>query len=210
LSSTTHPLQLGPTSGTNLRIDANELQAVNNGAANTLNLQAAGGSTIIGAGGGNVTIGNSTTTNSLIIGSTAGTPSAQIFYKWGYSSNIGAARTLSIASTGLVGYTTSSRQFKQDITDLSINVPSVLSVVPKQFKYKTDVEKFGTAAETAYGFIAEDLDELGLSPFVDYDESGNVFGIDYARYVVALQAVVRYQASQIESLSSRLDALEGN
>lgn len=210
LSSTTHPLQLGPTSGTNLRIDANELQAVNNGAANTLNLQAAGGSTIIGAGGGNVTIGNSTSAGSFILGSTSGTPLTDFFYRWGYSSAIGTSRALSIASTGLVGYATSTRDSKQDIEDLLIDVSSVLSVVPKQFKYKVDIAQFGAAAETAYGFIAEDLDELGLSPFVDYDESGKPFGIDYPKYVVALQAVVKHQASQIQSLSDRLDALEGN
>jgi hypothetical protein len=210
LSSTTHPLQLGPTTSANLRLDINEVQAVNNGVAATLNMQASGGATIIGAGGGSVTIGNSTSSGSFILGSTSGTPLTDFFYKWGYSSAIGTSRALSIASTGLVGYATSTRDSKQDIQDLSIDVSSILSVVPKQFKYKVDIAQFGTAAETAYGFIAEDLDELGLSPFVDYDESGKPFGIDYPKYVVALQAVVKHQASQIQSLSSRLDALEGN
>lgn len=209
LTSTNHPLQLGPTNQPNLRLDGNEIQAANNGAANTLNLQASGGDTVIGAGGGDVTIGNSTTSNSLILGSTAGTPNTQLFYKWGYSSNIGNARPLSIASTGLVGYTTSSKNSKQNIENLLVDASSVLSVIPKKFKYKIDVENYGDAAETSYGFIAEDLDELGLRPFVDYDENGKPFGIDYAKYVVALQAVVRHQASQIEILSNRLDALEG-
>lgn len=227
VSSTTHGFQIGPTSGINLRVDNNEIQGVNNGAASGINIQASGGATVIGAGGGSVTLasgagnvviasgGGDTTVGatgnalaSFILGSKAGTPLVDFFYRWGYTASIGAARTLSIASTGLVGYTGSSRQFKQDIEDLSIDVPSVLSVVPKKFKYKTDVERLGSTAEMAYGFIAEDLDGLGLSPFVDYDESGNVFGIDYPKYVVALQAVARHQASQIELLSSRLDALE--
>ena len=229
LSSTAHGLQIGASSGINLRMDNNEIQGVNNGAASGINIQASGGSTVIGAGGGSVTLasgagnvviasgGGDTTVGavgnalaSFILGSKSGTPLVDFFYRWGYSSNIGTARTLSIASSGLVGYTTSSRQFKQDIEDLSIDVSNVLSIVPKKFKYKTDVEQFGSAAEMAYGFIAEDLHEVGLSPFVDYDESGNVFGIDYSRYVVALQAVARYQAAQIELLSARLDALEAS
>ena len=242
LTSTTHGFQIGPSSGINLRLDNNEIQAVDNGTANGINIQANGGSTTIGAGGGavtlasgngnvsiatgtgnvtlatgggDVTVGTLSTNNSFILGTSGtGTPLTRFYYKWGYAAGggggIGTARPLSIASSGLVGYTTSSRQFKQDIADLSIDVHSVLSIVPKQFKYNVDVERLGSAAEMAYGFIAEDLDELGLTPFVDYDESGNVFGIDYSKYVVALQAVARHQASQIQLLSDRLDALEGS
>ncbi len=210
LGSTNHPFQIGPTGGINLRLDSNEIQGVNNGASNTINIQASGGNTVIGAGGGDLIVGNSTSTGNLILGSTAGSPQTEFFYKWGYSSAIGTSRALSIASTGLVGYATSTRDSKQDIEDLLVDVSSVLSVVPKKFKYKVDTAQFGSAAEMSYGFIAEDLDDLGLSPFVDYDEFGKPFGIDYPKYVVALQAVVKHQASQIQSLSDRLDALEDN
>lgn len=48
LTSTNHPFQIGPTSGGNLRIDPNEVQAVVNGAATTLNINPEGGSVIIG------------------------------------------------------------------------------------------------------------------------------------------------------------------
>jgi hypothetical protein len=209
LGSTNHSFQIGPTGGVNLRMDNNEIQAVNNGAANTINIQASGGNTVIGAGGGDVTVGNSTSTGNLILGSTAGTPGTQLFYRWAATSSIGSASTLSVASSGLVGRATSSRRFKQNIENLSVDVLSVLSVMPKKFKYTTDIEQYGDNAPVAYGFIAEELHELGLTEFVDYDELGDPFSIEYSKYVVALQAVVKYQASQIKSMGDRLDALEG-
>jgi hypothetical protein len=210
LGSTNHSFQIGSNSGINLRMDNNEIQGVNNGAANTINIQASGGNTVIGAGGGDVTIGNSTSTGTLILGSTTGTPGTQFFYRWAATSSIGSASTLSVASSGLVGRATSSRRFKQNVENLSVDVLSVLSVMPKKFKYTTDIEQYGDNAPVAYGFIAEELHELGLTEFVDYDELGDPFSIEYSKYVVALQAVVKHQASQIQSLSDRLDALEGN
>lgn len=47
-SSTTHALQVGDTASTNIRIDGNEILAVNNGAVGSLNLQADGGTLNIG------------------------------------------------------------------------------------------------------------------------------------------------------------------
>ena len=46
LSSTGHPFQIGPSNSVNLRIDNNEIAAVNNGAATDLILQGDGGKTI--------------------------------------------------------------------------------------------------------------------------------------------------------------------
>jgi hypothetical protein len=51
LTSTTHGLQIGPTSGQNLRFDNEEIQAVNNGGAGTLRLNASGGVVQVGTGG---------------------------------------------------------------------------------------------------------------------------------------------------------------
>ena len=56
VSSTDHGLQIGSTGSTNIRIDDNEILAVNNGANSTLNLQTDGGQIITG---GNVVNGSS-------------------------------------------------------------------------------------------------------------------------------------------------------
>jgi hypothetical protein len=87
----------------------------------------------------------------------------------------------------------------------------MLSIEPVTFKYNLGVLHESQDPESVQiGFIAEDLDAAGLTNLVDYDVDGLPEGILYSRYIVALQAVVRHQASQIESLSTRLDALEGS
>ena len=50
LSSTTHGIQVGATSGQNLLLDNNEVLSRNNGASSTLHLQADGGTVTVGAG----------------------------------------------------------------------------------------------------------------------------------------------------------------
>lgn len=74
LTSTTHGIQVGSTSGQNLLLDNNEVLSRNNGAVSTLNLQADGGTVSIGAGGpanlivsNDVTIGSSTANARLFI-----------------------------------------------------------------------------------------------------------------------------------------------
>lgn len=57
LVSTTHPFQLGPTAGSNLRADGNEIQSVVNGAADTLGLNIEGGDVNIGNDGSVVSLG---------------------------------------------------------------------------------------------------------------------------------------------------------
>ena len=56
LSSTDHGLQIGSTGSTNIRIDNDEILAVNNGANSTLNIQADGGQILTG---GNIVNGSS-------------------------------------------------------------------------------------------------------------------------------------------------------
>ena len=74
---------------------------------------------------------------------------------------------------------------------------------PKFFKYNVDVEEYGFQnAETTVGFIAEDLNELGLNYFVRYDEAGEPIAIPYEKYVVALQAVVRNLNERITTLEN--------
>ena len=58
LISTTHALQIGADNTTNLRVDANEVQALNNGAVSALFLNNEGGNVSIGTSGGSNVIVN--------------------------------------------------------------------------------------------------------------------------------------------------------
>lgn len=114
----------------------------------------------------------------------------------------GAVDVYASSSLGRLGVQSSSRNTKQDINTINLNVESILSIEPKTFKYNVDVEEFGLEnAPTVIGFIAEDLDDAGLEYFVHYGQDGLPQSIPYSKYVVALQAVVR-------NLNDRITALE--
>jgi len=128
-----------------------------------------------------------------------------------YSRNATGGRTLLVTSTGAFGTSVSSRRFKQQIEPLtdSLDVNKILQIEPVSYKYNSEVEEQGESAKRAVGFIAEDLDDLGLSGWVHYENDGiTPHSVNYSYYVVALQAVVRSQQEQINSLTARLDKLE--
>jgi hypothetical protein len=181
-SSTDHAFQIGESNTSNLRIDANEVSAFNNGSVATLYLNTDGGTTVFGG----LLDSNDT-----------------------YDNNITTTRrAMWMSSGGVFGYASSSRKTKQDIVDANLNVESILSIEPKVFRYIDAVESLGEDAPLELGMIAEDLHDAGLTPLVDYGKDGSVQGIHYSMYVTALQAVVRHQATQISELAARLDALE--
>jgi hypothetical protein len=66
LSSTTHPFQIGLTSGDNVRMDNNGIQAVSNGATSGLNINTFGGDVTIGSSSSAITIGGGTVSISAL------------------------------------------------------------------------------------------------------------------------------------------------
>ena len=77
LSSTTHGIQVGATSGQNLLLDNNEVLSRNNGVASHLHLQADGGTVTVGAGttanltvSGTISSGSITASGSVNLGTT--------------------------------------------------------------------------------------------------------------------------------------------
>ncbi len=224
LASTAHAFQVGGNSTLNLRIDDNEIQAVNNGAASTLNLNVLGG---------NVSIGNTTSvvsaTGSVEIGGGFGSSgvtisSAGVIQTDGSISTGGSLTRTILAGGGTTGAsfnnngdlirTTSSARYKQDIVDATYSYEDILSLVPKQFRLKNEVEEDENARFYA-GFVAEELDAIEtLKVFVNYitDQNGSKVpdGIQYGELTSALVEAIKYQDSLIKNLTSRVSALEGN
>jgi hypothetical protein len=99
----------------------------------------------------------------------------------------------------------SSLRYKENVSDLDLDVNSVLALKPKKFQYK-EKEFYGT--DYAVGFIAEEAHALGLTEFVNYDREGRPDGFRYSNYTAALQAVVRSQQSELDDLRARVEALE--
>ena len=227
LASTAHAFQIGDSSSTNLRMDANEIQAVNNGAVSTLFLNNEGGAITLGSsattvsapgvldvGGGYVL---STGTGATI--TTAGSVQANgnIITDGSITRSAldgGGTTGASINDAGSIIRTVSSARYKQEIENATFNYEDILALQPKTFKLKDEAVS-DENARIYSGFIAEDLDQIEtLKIFVNYlrqsDDSLIPDGIQYGEMVSALVSAIKYQDTLIKNLNTRLLVLEGS
>jgi hypothetical protein len=112
-----------------------------------------------------------------------------------------------IGIDGLIARGASSLRYKQDVEDLTIDADKVLQLRPRTWRDKNAVAADPETDRRHVGFIAEELDQLGLTEFVTYDDQGPE-AIKYDRLTAALIPVLQQQQQQINALSARLDALE--
>ena len=113
-----------------------------------------------------------------------------------------------VATNGTYHTGSSSRRFKQDILDYTVDYEAFLRMNPVTFRYKSEVEEVGDSAGTTVGFIAEELEDLGLTEYVVLDDEGKPFGINYTNMVVGLKGILAKQDEMIKSLTARIEALE--
>lgn len=100
---------------------------------------------------------------------------------------------------GSMGYVPSSRRFKQDITTAPDVKSAMLAMRVVTFRYIEAVTQLGDAAWVEWGVIAEELDELGLTWAVDYDENGLPFGVKYERLVLAVIPVIQDHEARLKA-----------
>ncbi len=134
---------------------------------------------------GNVGIGTSTPPTKLAVaGLTAGTGSTLVYDP----------------VTGGIYYQSSSARVKENIRPFVDNWQKVLSLEPKQFTYKE-------SGHQSIGYIAEQLDSLGLTALVQYDQNGNPISINYqllSVYVIELLKEYNQRIAELESLVRQL------
>lgn len=111
-------------------------------------------------------------------------------------------------SNGRLRIVTSSKRFKQDIEPVAIDPAAVLQLVGKTWRDKAEVEADPDTTSRYVGVIAEDLDDLGLTEFVTYDEEQRPHAVKYDRLFVALLAVARHQEQQQSAQDDRIADLE--
>jgi hypothetical protein len=124
----------------------------------------------------------------------------------------GGTTGASITDGGNFVRTSSSARYKTDIQDLDIAYETVLSLQPKKFRRKDEVESRGDEARYYPGFIAEDLAGTGMDIFAFYekleDGSTRPDGIHYAELTAALISALKHQDQLIKDLTARIEALE--
>lgn len=121
----------------------------------------------------------------------------------------GAWRATWTLTDGTLGYAPSLRALKQDIRDAAIDVSVWLSLPVQTFRYRSDVEENGDDAGERIGFIAEDLEEAGLEPWLYRSPEGDLQGVAYELLPLAHHEMIRAQKARIDDLERRLATLEG-
>ncbi len=96
----------------------------------------------------------------------------------------------------------SSRRYKKNITPLDADFHKILDLEPKKFQMR---EGFGEPDKWAFGYIAEDLDDLGLKWLCNYDKEKRPDGVKYKKIAMYVLEVVKEQQSSIRELEDGLE-----
>jgi hypothetical protein len=120
-----------------------------------------------------------------------------------YNNTTANAANMVVGTGGDFQRSTSSIKYKTDVQDATHGLAEVLKLRPVTYKGKNDGDKiFG-------GLIAEEIHEAGLTEFVQYAEDGTPDALAYGQMVSLAFKAIQEQQVMIETLTIRLNALEG-
>ncbi len=93
-----------------------------------------------------------------------------------------------------------------------INPKNLLNLKLKKYKYKTHsaAREIQNAQnrEWMYGYIAEDVLELGIGEIVAYNEKQEPVGLDYGLLSTLVVELLKTQQSEIDSLKEEVQRLK--
>ncbi len=104
---------------------------------------------------------------------------------------------------GNVRYDNSSRRFKRNIRPLVDDFSLILKAQPRVYNRLDD--------DTTYnelGYIAEEMDSIGLHKLVQYDQDGVVDGFDYDKMILYTVEVLKIQDAALKDLRAELEAMK--
>lgn len=143
-------------------------------------------------------------------------------------SGSGTANVRMDTTTGQITWVASTERVKHDIQDLVVDPAAVLGLRPRtwlpgqtarqcpEWMHAQHPDGECHAGEPVdpppdapreVGFVAEEIDALGLAQFVEYDADGLPISIRYDRLAAALVPVVQQQQAQITALTEQLAVL---
>jgi hypothetical protein len=123
----------------------------------------------------------------------------------GTGATTASAANLYMASSGgnsQMLRSTSSLRYKHNIQDATFGLADVLKLRPVTFQGNNDGDRVFA------GFIAEEIHDQGLTCFVQYLEDGRPDGLSYGNLTSLLAKAIQDQQAIIESLKTRIAALE--
>jgi len=113
----------------------------------------------------------------------------------------GVANVVWSTSDGVFYRSTSSLRYKRDIQDAVHGLQELLQLRPVTFKGKSpaDGEKIFS------GFISEEVDEIGLTEFVVYDDEGRPDSLAYAQMTSICVKSIQQIYNQFETLKTEFE-----
>ena len=124
-----------------------------------------------------------------------------------------AGRDVYVDSNGTVGYLSSVREAKTNITDFT-DASWLLNLLPKTFNYRTkDADNNYTAeaeGELYYGLIADEVEAVNpnLCFYNDVDGQQELAGVSYSKMITPMLKLIQEQQATITALEARITALE--
>lgn len=123
----------------------------------------------------------------------------------------GSANAQYQSGTGQLRMITSSRRYKKNIADWNPEASRVLALQPRQWQHSDPAEPENIDERWYVGFIAEEVDELGLKGLVRYEGDGKggwrPEALNYDRFAAAQQVVLQKHEQEIQDLRSENDEL---
>lgn len=108
-----------------------------------------------------------------------------------------------IDGNGQLGTISSSRRYKQDITDMGDLSANILKLRPVTFKYKPEIEKYGALQ---YGLIAEEVEEI-CPDLVVSNKDGQPETVKYHLLVIPLLNELKKYIKRQQELDEALQEL---
>jgi len=119
-----------------------------------------------------------------------------------YSSTTGSGANINVASDGRMERSTSSRKYKNTITDATHGLADLLKLRSITYKGNNDGDTiFG-------GLIAEEVHDTGLTEFVQYDDDGKPDALSYGNMVALCIKAIQELSTKVETLEAKVTALE--
>ena len=131
--------------------------------------------------------------------------SGGILYSYGtYTNTTSNAANLYMGSGGAFERSTSSIKYKKDVINYDKGLSEVLQMRPVYYKGISESDGDKQFA----GLIAEEIHDLGLTEFVQYDDKGNPDALAYQNMVALLVKGMQEQNQLIQQLRTDIELLK--
>jgi len=109
--------------------------------------------------------------------------------------------------SGTATSNTSTLKLKKDISNYEMyDVKNLLNLQLKRYKYKNEVRYLQESVnrDWMYGYIAEEVEDLGFKELVGYDEKGKPASLNYGLLSTLILELVKVQQTEIHLIKEKI------